>query len=202
MVNILSEMISYVINRKDRPERWDAVSAEFQRVGLKPTRFDAVITTPGWCGCRDSHIQAMRLGMETGDGCFGVFEDDVKFLTDPREFLVEAIWQLPTGWDALFLGASPQEPFQRVSRSLFRMGKAFCTHAIIWNTRPGGAVDYILEHEGEIKKIDQYFSEQIYPNFRCYLASPLVATQIQYQSDTCGRSDVTTIVTNFLKYCI
>ncbi len=188
----------YCINLERRTDKLEYVKGEFARMGIKGVEyFKAFDTKPGWRGCRDSHLAIMELCKEGEMFC--VFEDDVKFLTSNE--LPNFFEELPLDWDCLFLGASPQEPFEQYSENLYKMGKAWTTHAIIWHNREGGAVEYILANKDRISKIDVFFVKEIYPKFNCFLTRPLVATQVQFQSDTCKRSDVSTIVTNYNKYC-
>ena len=62
-------------------------------------------------------------------------------------------------------------------------------------------MEYMLNHRGDINKIDVYLSEVIHPIFNCFTIYPLMATQrVTNQSDTCKRSDVLTITNNYQKY--
>lgn len=190
----------YVINRDDRPERWSDVIAEFDKLGVEPTRFSAVVDKPGWKGCRDSHLALIEKCRN--DVMFMIFEDDVRFVLPSSEILL-SVSELPRDWDCLYLGVSPRSPQSRYSKHLFKLsGDCYTTHAMLWHTRPKGAVEYILDHKDEIQKIDVYFAEVIQPKFNMFVCSPMAAIQHQYQSDTCGRSDVSTVVTNYEKYCI
>jgi GR25 family glycosyltransferase involved in LPS biosynthesis len=135
------------------------------------------------------------------DVAFQIFEDDVLFLDDYHTLVEKALMELPPDWDALFLGASPQENQERYSPHLFRLKNAKCTQAIIWHNRENGAVDWILSHRSDIGKIDRYYYETIFPKFNCFLIYPLLCTQTQFDSDTCGRSDVSTIQKNYNLYC-
>jgi GR25 family glycosyltransferase involved in LPS biosynthesis len=165
---------------------------------IHPIRFSAIETRLGWQGCRNSHLAILELcGCESS---FLILEDDVMFLSDYYSNYLNAISELPFDWDMLSLGASPQESFERYSDHLFKMGKALCAHAILWHNRNGGAVEYILSHKNDIKKIDVFFAEQIYKNFNCYLIYPLLCTQKQFPSDTCIKSDVSIIQKNYLKF--
>ena len=152
---------------------------------------------PGWVGCKKSHLYILR---ESSERIFAVYEDDVQFLLGEKDIRI-AMDELPEDWDMLYLGASPQEPFYRYSPHLFKMGMSWTTHAIIWNRRQGGAIEYILQHEDEIGKIDVFLSEQVHPKFNCFLVSPLICTQKQTQSDCCKRSDLSSIVRNYNRYC-
>jgi GR25 family glycosyltransferase involved in LPS biosynthesis len=192
---------SYCINRDDRPERWADVQKEFNRIGMTAVfRFPAVITSPGWHGCRESHLAILEMN-KYEDGVI-IFEDDVVFLRDAVSSMVDALNQLIVETtDCLYLGASPKEPQERYSKNLFKLNNAHTTHAIFWHNRKGGAVEYILEHKQDIGKWDDFLANVIQPKFNCFVTYPMIATQRQYLSDTCRRSDVSTILTNHTLYC-
>jgi len=193
-------MQSYIINRQDRPERLNHAREELSKQQLNARVFKAFITKPGWLGCRDSHLAVMEKCKE--EDMFLILEDDILFLGDFHTALDEVSGELPSDWDCLFLGASPQEPFERYSPHLFKMGKAWCAHAIVWHNRPNGAIEYILSHKSDINKIDVFFANEIFPKFNCFLIYPLLVTQVQFKSDTCTRSDVSTIAKNYSLYVI
>jgi hypothetical protein len=189
----------FCINRNDRPQRWNDVWDELIRVGIKPERFSAVVAKPGWIGCRDSHLKLFEQNKDREH--LLIFEDDVKFLVDPVNAIAECFAELPPDWDCLYFGASPKEPQERYSEHLFRLKNAHTTHAILWNMK-GDAVDYILDHKDDIKKIDDFFATVIQPMFKCFVVFPMVATQSdKHNSDTCKRSDVSTILKNFTEFC-
>jgi hypothetical protein len=131
---------------------------------------------------------------------FMILEDDVEVVED-LDYVSMAIEQLPKDWDCLYLGASPKEPQVRYSDNLFRLKNAHVTHCIMWHNRPGGAVEYILAHRDEIRKIDDFFANIVQPQFNCFVCYPMVMSQKQFQSDTCTRSDVSTILTNYTNFC-
>jgi len=194
-------MVVHVINLDRRVDRWAVVREHLHDVGISPIRFTGIDKKPGWKGCRDSHLALFEKCKE--DTVFMILEDDVQFLwEDPMEWIYTSLDELPLEWDALFLGASPQEPQERYSEHLFELRNSFTTHAIIWRYRTEGAVEYILKHKEEINKIDVYFRDVIFPKFNCFLTWPLIATQRQTKSDCCTHSDLSTIKRNYNKYCI
>jgi hypothetical protein len=190
-------MINYLIHLDRRTDRLIDAETEFAKMGMEFSLVLAFDEKPGWVGCKKSHLYILR---ELPGTVFAVYEDDVQFLLGERDIRI-AMDELPEDWDMLYLGASPQEPFYRYSPHLFKMGKSWTTHAIIWHRREGGAINYILQHEDEIGKIDVFLSEQVHPKFNCFLVSPLICTQKQTQSDCCKRSDLSTIVRNYNRYC-
>jgi glycosyl transferase, family 25 len=194
-------MRSYCINLDRRPDKWEYVSKHLAERGIEPDRFPAIDRKPGWVGCRESFLKLLTDQYFSEDP-FCVYEDDVIFL-EHIDVVCKAMAELPKdNWDCLYLGASPREPQERYSNNLFRLKNAVCLHAVIWNPRSEGALEYIVSHQKDIEKIDDYMATVIQPMFNCFCTFPLVVTQTQFQSDTCGRSDVSTIVENYNKYCV
>lgn len=195
-------METYVINRVDRQDRLHEIRIELENQDMNAHLFPAIIDKIGYKGCRDSHLAIMeKCRNET---MFCIYEDDAEFL-QPKSMtelvLKGAMEQLSSDWDALYLGASPQEPQERYSTNLFRLRNTKCTHAIIWHNRPNGALQYILEHKHDIGKIDRYLYEVIMPKFQIYATFPMLCTQKQSKSDIAKRSDCSTILKNYNKYC-
>jgi GR25 family glycosyltransferase involved in LPS biosynthesis len=174
---------------------------ELEKQSLNAHLYPAKINKIGWMGCRDSHLSLLvKIYAEEFAGM--IAEDDCKFIED-FDVAALAMLELPEDWDMLSLGASPQEPQVRYSPSLYKLSKSWCTHAMIWNPRKGGAVEAILQADDnhEIGKYDVFLSEKIYPNFNCFLVRPLVCTQENFQSDIARRSDVGTIAVNYARFC-
>jgi hypothetical protein len=198
-------MITYVINREDRPERLRDVREELARVGLNAHLFPAITNHRGWVGCRESHFAVMEKCIN--ESVILILEDDVVFLGDKDVVnfaLLTSFMQMPMpwSWDALYLGGSPQRIQESYSDNLYRAKNVKTSHAILWNNRVGGAVEYILSHKSEILKWDVFLALTIQPMFNCFLCRPLIATQRQYSySDTCKRSDSSSIERNYNNFC-
>jgi hypothetical protein len=196
-------MTNYLINLKRREDRLESAKREFENQDSSFYVFTAFDMMPGWLGCLRSHLQILRDHRERHKPMpseFAIFEDDVKFRAHPVMVVILPIMdELPPDWDMLYLGCSPQEPFERYSEHLYKMGKNHTTHAIIWHYRPGGAIDYILSKDWDMK-YDLLLSEYIHPKFNCFCTYPLLATQHQTSSDCCKRSDLSTIEHNYKKY--
>jgi GR25 family glycosyltransferase involved in LPS biosynthesis len=189
----------WCINLDRRTDKWHDVQREFNRVGIdKVMRFMAYDTKPGWKGCATSHLGVMEKVKYDPMGI--VFEDDVRFLTnDPCRAINKAMLQLPDDWDMLYLGGSPQEEQVQYSSNLFYARNILCMHAYIINNN-NGCIDYVLEHRKEIAKIDAYFAYTVQSYFKCFIIFPNCAVQKQFQSDTCNRSDVSTISKNYQRF--
>ena len=192
-------MKTYVINLDRRSDKWAYMRCELERVGIRVIRLSAIATHPGWEGCATSHIICMTMGMY--EDYVTIYEDDISFLqNNPQELIQKAMSQLPDNWDIIFWGISPQEPLTRYSENLYILDKkAWCMHSYTINNN-NGLIDYILDNRNKIGKIDVFMSEKVYPKYNCFLVYPLLCSQIQFQSDTCKRSDVSTIIKNYNKY--
>jgi hypothetical protein len=196
-------METYVINRSDRPDRLHDVRIELENQGMNAHRIEAVIDPVGYRGCTLSHLSIMEMCQNLGT--FLTLEDDCEFL-HPKEttelILKGALEQLPSDFDALFLGCSPQEPQEHYSTNLFRLRNAKCTHAILWHNHSGSALQYIMNHKHDIEKIDRYLYEVIMPKFQVYCTYPMLCTQRESMSNISRKTDVSSIERNFNKYCI
>jgi GR25 family glycosyltransferase involved in LPS biosynthesis len=196
-------MDTWLINRSDRQDRLHDIRIELENQGMNAHLFPAIIDKVGYSGCRDSHIAVMEKCRN--ESTFMVLEDDATFLCEKyytQLFIKAAMVQLPRDWDALFLGCSPQEPQERYSNNLFRLRNAKTTHSIVWHNRKGGAVEYILNHKEDIGKFDVYLYEAIMPKFNIFTVYPMLVTQKQSTSNVSKKSDCSSILRNYQKYCI
>lgn len=191
----------YVINRTDRPERRRHVMEQLESQGLNGHLVPAEVEKIGWKGCRASHLKCIHKALYEEQDIFTVFEDDILFLEDIQVAQL-AMMELPSEWDLLYLGGSPQCPQERYSPHLYKASGVLCAQSIVYHDRKGGALDYILNNDYEIRKWDVFLMDIIQSKFNCFMTKPLIVTQKQFQSDTCHRSDVSTIVKNYNKYCL
>jgi GR25 family glycosyltransferase involved in LPS biosynthesis len=189
----------YIINRADRPDRLTDIRQQLAFQELNGHRFEAI--EGGWRGCRDSHLALLEKCKK--DVSFLILEDDSLFVEDINPYLQLALEQLPKNYDMLMLGGSPQQPQERYSDNLFKARNVKTTHSILWHTRFNGAVEWILSHKDFTTnaKWDDFLIEWIQSCFNCFMTYPLICTQRQTRSDIAKRSDVSTIVKNFNKYC-
>lgn len=192
-------MKAVVINREDRPERLKATREQLDRFGIEFSVFSAITQPGGWRGCRLSHLSVLEKYKD--EDMTWVMEDDIHFLTYPHEALNHAMDELPIDFDILYLGISPLRKYERYTEHLFRVNGGHTTHCMVYNNRKGGVVDFILQHRDTVMKWDVFLSSIIHPVFKCFCTYPIVCTQRQTQSDTCKRSDTSTILRNYQKYC-
>lgn len=189
---------SICINLAHRTDKWDAVQPEFGKLGVTPLRFEAIIgegdtkRQKGRDGCTRSHLACMEIMKDRG--IFMILEDDAKVcIVNPLEVLEAALDELPSDWDALYLGSNLQEKIEKHSEHLYKLhGGGLVTHAIIWNNQ-NGVVDEILDNPNRELAFDDWMAE-IQKKRNIYITHPFVCTQRQWDSDIAHRTDASVIV--------
>lgn len=193
---------TFVINLAERTDRWGRVKPELSKYCIDYNRFEAI--GGGWRGCRDSHLAILdnvkKLRWKDDYHYILILEDDVEFLPDWKEYFRKSRFYLPLDWSLLYLGCSPQAPLEKFNDYLYVVKESFCTHAILYNNSRRGVVDYILSCRDEIQKIDVFYRQVIQEQFKCFVTYPLCATQWDNKSNTCKRSDVSTIEKNYKRF--
>lgn len=175
----LDELKVFCINLDDRKDRWGDVQQEVKKIGVEIERFPAIKHKRGHTGCILSHIEIWNMAKDLG--VWMTIEDDILFLDNARENLEGAISQLPENWDMLYLGATLNQPLDRVTDNLLRLKKGWTTHGIIYNNQ-NGVVDFILDGMDWFK-VDVFISNIVQEKFNCYMCYPMVATQRPGHSD-------------------
>jgi GR25 family glycosyltransferase involved in LPS biosynthesis len=186
-------MKATVINLDSRPERM--VKFAKNKFPFVVERFSAF--NGGENGCTSSHLNVIKSHTEFP---FVVFEDDCVML-EPWEMVKDAMEQLPFDWDALWLGATLTRQLKRYSRNLFRLNRAYCLHAVIYNTQR--MVDYILHNHNTQsgRNLDIFYYHQVQQMFNCFITYPIMATQSEGISDIANKETGSWIITkSYNKY--
>jgi len=171
---------TYCINLDHRTDKWENTVEESKKIGVDLIRFPAIRERVGHDGCRKSHLKL--LSETVGEGIFMVTEDDFKIIVDdPIGITLKAYSQLPDDWDMFYLGATLNEPLEQYSENLYRLKRAWATHAFIYNNQ-NGVVDYILKNHNT-KKFSVFLCDDVQFKFNCYITYPMVATQRAGHSD-------------------
>ena len=110
------------------------------------------------------------------DGILWFFEDDV-YLKDSGH-LHDAINQIPSDWEMLYLGANLVAPIQRHSDNLFRTFGAWTTHAVCFNNAKALCEAY----QDTTQMFDDWLKDNIHPRGKSYIVSPMIAWQKPHES--------------------
>lgn len=165
-------MRAYVINVSSATQRWDSCIREFQKIGLRPRRIEAVLgktltmqkraiaataTCARYCphaalGATMSHVKTWQIALrEDEQGPALICEDDVVFAQDALQRLEAYMLEVPENWDVVYLGC------------------LFChSHTNV----VADAALRVLGHRGESREISEHV--WVPPYFfgaHCYLAS-------------------------------
>jgi hypothetical protein len=176
---IARPMEAYVINLDSRSDRLEKFMKNNFPFHVK--RFPAIKASCGEDGCTQSHLEVLR-NQKTYP--FAVFEDDCQMLVGWEE-VEKALRQLPSNWDALWLGGSLRIKPEKYSENLLRFKRAYCLHAVIYNSPE--MVKYILENHNTPTGInlDVFYAKKLQARFNCFMTYPLMATQTFDYSDIC-----------------
>lgn len=168
-----------VINLDRRTDRWDAFCK--QEFPFPIERMSGVVASCGEDGCTASHLKAIRSITEFPTI---VFEDDCQMI-QPWSVVENAMSQLPPTWDALFLGATLTRPIIRYSPNLFELKRAYCLHAVIYNSQK--MIDFVVKnhHTRPGKNLDIFYRKEVLDTFNCFITYPIVAIQASGISDIC-----------------
>jgi GR25 family glycosyltransferase involved in LPS biosynthesis len=177
---MINNINTYCINLDHRTDKWEQVQEEAKKLGVDLIRFSAFKERRGHDGCRKSHLSI--LNELKNEPMFMLTEDDFKIIVDdPIDLVNKAVSQLPADWDMLYLGATLTQPIDRYSENLYRIKRAWATHAIIYNNQ-NGVVEYILQNHNT-QKFSVFLCDDVQLKFNCYITYPMVATQRAGHSD-------------------
>lgn len=143
----------YCINLDSRPDRWEQVQKEFEKVGIETrvTRISAVTKKEvpydprprkgksdllGAFACSLSHFKCLQDVMENNYSNYLVFEDDVCFKDYNSESFSTALNELPDDWNVFLLGCDDWNCSKKknVSDHIEKRNGFGCTHAIAINS--------------------------------------------------------------------
>lgn len=174
-------MDGFVINLDGRKDRLDSFMQQ-EYLPFPFQRIRAIKSRIGEDGCTQSHLLALR-SIVTYPAL--ICEDDCVFLYH-WSYIEKFISALPETWDALWLGANLQAPLTQYSPLLYHLEKAYCLHAVIYNSKE--MVDYVLHNHNTPsgKNLDIFYHEQIFSRFRCFIPRDMCANQRDGVSNICG----------------
>jgi glycosyl transferase family 25 len=185
------------INLDRRPERWEAMKVNFERLGVRSIeRLSAVdgesIIVPERLShlrpvdyaCTLSHLTAVKKASDTGNPSVLIFEDDCLFDPAFEEKFPEYMRQVPEDWDMLFLGGYHFETPLPVSRNVVRARMTLTTHA--YAVRQSIYTDFIELNENPPAIVDRN-NTILQKKFNCYCCEPNLVGQLAGYSDLMGK---------------
>ena len=168
------------MNLDRRPDRWEAVTKEFDRVGLEVERFRACVNEENrFLGYNETYHGILSKYQKGGTVL--VLEDDVMFKS--LAHMPRALNELPPDWDVLYLGANLNGTVQmHYSSALRYIRNSLMSHAIAYSEK---MVDYIVDNfdPGSFPIYDEWMRINIQDKFKCFVVAPMVAWQRPGYSD-------------------
>lgn len=191
-MNLFSDLTVYVINLKERKDRYEHVLKELRRLQIHEARILHFDRDPvdGALGLFKNTMHALEEGLKDPDQRpILILEDDFSFL-QCRAYLLKAVQQFIrrrkySAWDTVRLGYSKPIFYERVSDFMYR-GNCVATDAVIYSpTFARRLVEWWYYEQGmrvpeRFKHIDHFLS---YCTGRTYLPADYVIVQGRLGSD-------------------
>jgi len=152
----------FCVNLDSRPDRWETVQEEFDKIGVldKVERFSAITPSPiesihthgggvistGSNGCHLSHVSCIKYAKDNNFNNVLMFEDDVKFINWNPDTLTNATKSLNgIDWNMFYLGGSYAKLHKSdmVAKNLMNVFKPLCTQSYAVSKK---GFDAILEN--------------------------------------------------------
>jgi GR25 family glycosyltransferase involved in LPS biosynthesis len=173
------------INLKTRKDRRKHIERLARKKHLGKIHYLTVDPHPksGARGCLESHITAIKMGMEKRWKNMLILEDDVK-LSAPLHKLANP----PKDWDMLYLGATVRSILgddvgKEVKDYSWVRVSCWTTHAYMINLQNLDLVNKIMEALEQEKEIDTFYSEEVHTKFKSYVFNPMIMIQESGYSD-------------------
>jgi GR25 family glycosyltransferase involved in LPS biosynthesis len=200
----------YVINLPERTDRLAQVTDEMNKYGIPFEVFPAIKHPEGELGIYLTLYALIEKCFYGEIGDVLIFEDDVKFLSDPNKYFedeedLESIIGA-NSYSIFYLGCNTHEPLEKTKRQdVCKVKNAFGCHAMaisrrgmydllqIFNEKVSfGLKETVWEYK-LIKTIeyqnpiDYIIANEIQPLGDCYCTYPMLATQRNSYSDILGK---------------
>jgi len=188
------------INLLERTDRLAHCSGEFEKMGIRAERMNAVKALSGAVGCTLSHIKCIELAKSRNYDYVFICEDDITFLNP--DILKDSLTKFAKvgdnlNWDVLIIGGNNVPPFDKISE--------FCIKVYLCQTTTGYVVrahyyDTLLSnfresatklmkepHNKEAYALDMYW-KRLQQQGNWYMLIPATVTQCESYSDIENRT--------------
>lgn len=173
--------LSYCINLKSRPDRWEQMQNEFYKINFYPQRFGAVQNENPVRGCYLSHLEILKQAKKENKSVL-VLEDDAFFYEYEKDTIEKALDELYAldDWWLFYLGANLMSPCYQETKHLARLTWAQSTHAYCINKKHIAEIlDFVEKNENFIDVTYTNIVRQV----PCYITIPIVCIQRTDYSD-------------------
>jgi len=170
-------MIAKVINLDSRRDKWRACEMELGP-HFELERVSAIRHEWGWVGLAKTFNKIFA----EAEGDVLIFEDDATYRGWVTN-LLNAIKDLPEGWEMLMLGANIKDQrIDRINNTLARTYGAWTTHGIYYSHK---LCKELSNLEFSVP-IDEYFRTVVHPRGNSYVVYPFLSYQRPSESDIEG----------------
>jgi len=169
----------FLINLPSRKDRYLSAIRELALNKIPYERIFAIKQTNGEAGLSETMLRLFRDCVNKGYRRILVFEDDIKFLINPNEYLDACIKELPGDFDLFYLGCNLTKPVTYFSENILKITRALSTHAVAYS------YDCMLQilNTRKILPFDRMLADTVQVRNKSLCTRILVATQRPGYSD-------------------
>jgi len=119
---------SFYINLESRLDRKAHVNRQFNKLGIKIERFNAIKLKNGALGCSMSHLKCIETAKENGWDHILIVEDDIKFL-NPELFISQLNNFLKNHqeWDVVLIAGNNMPPYDKIDNTCVKVSRCQTT---------------------------------------------------------------------------
>jgi len=177
----------YVINLKSRPDRLEQAQRELFKYDIPFEIFTAKKHANGADGLHYT-MKELFTSSQNMDNIL-VLEDDIEIVSGINDIMPQALRELPTNFDLLYLGANVQAPLIPAGEFLFKCNSLLTTHAVLYSSKARTLLlnDMVTCGIKQIKAwrepIDQLYQRVLQVHNNCYITNPMIVMQRSGFSD-------------------
>ena len=174
----------FVVSLKQRKDRQAHIEKELAKKGIEFT-WHLVDKHPksGTIGCLESHVDLIQRAKDNGWNSIFIFEDDCLWTDASKE--LSDFPSPPENWDMMYYGGAVNEILEDYNQDWKRVSTWY-THAYAIRETMFDRIIHLADIYKGKKSIDTIYCDSIHPNYNCYMAYPILATQMEDYSDIEG----------------
>lgn len=178
----------YLLNMPKDVDRLKSSSEELHGYDIYFQKVEAIADENPEDGIKLTLKSVFQNALSNGYRNILVFEDDVKFVHDPTQYMLSALVDIMYNeieWDMLYLGVNTHNKFDGwVTGSLLRVQEGYGLHAVAYSESGIGKVLKLITDDlsgyvsgKENPAIDVMIAASLQGNGKCFCTYPLLATQ-------------------------
>jgi GR25 family glycosyltransferase involved in LPS biosynthesis len=175
---------TYLINLPDRVDRLKESKQELSKHNIPFEIYPAIKHQYGQLGIHVTLYELLHKAFYDGLQNVFIFEDDVKFVNDPNEWLDKSAFPFKSlQYDIFYFGCNTHQPLEESSwNNVLKVKNAYALHSVCFSRNGMSKMLYFLK-QGYKNPVDVMIADKIQTQGFSFCTYPLLATQRESFSD-------------------